>query len=156
MITNTNKAELVQYVLNLQEKLDQLEQALRPIIPKEWLAIDLTMPQLKVMLTLSKEGSTRMSELASILEVTLATATGVVDRLVERGLVARESFPGDRRVVMCRLSSEGQEFTGRLWQSGQTQIERLLKVMTPAQLQIVAQGTEIFIEAAKALQSDSK
>ena len=96
-----------------------------------------------------------MSDLASNLGVTLATATGIVDRLVEKGHVTRESFPGDRRVVMCRLSKEGEEFMKQLWQSGRTQVERILKVMTPDQLRAVARSTEIFIEAAKTLQQDS-
>ena len=155
MVSGTNKAELVQFVLGLQEKLEQLEQALRPIIPKDWLSLDLTMPQLKVMLTLSREGPARMSDLASNLGVTLATATGIVDRLVEKGHVTRERVPGDRRVVMCRLSKEGEEFMKQLWQSGRTQVERILKVMTPDQLRAVARSTEIFIEAARKLQQDS-
>ncbi len=96
-----------------------------------------------------------MSELASGLGVTLATATGVVDRLVEKRYVAREGLPGDRRVVLCRLSDEGQEFMKALWMSGRMQIGRILGVMTPEQLKVVAQGTEVFIEAARALQSAS-
>ncbi len=142
--------------LELQDKLERLEEVLRPIIPKDWLAIDLTMPQLKVMLTLFREGPTRMSEIASSLGVTLATSTGVVDRLVKRGLVVRESFPGDRRVVVCRLSEEGQNFTDRLWLSGRVQIQRLLSAMTPEQLAIVSRGTDLFIEAARRLQKNEE
>lgn len=145
------KPDLSQDMLDLQDKLEQLEEVVRPIIPQEWLTIELTMPQLKVMMTLFREGPTRMSEIASGMGVTLATSTGVVDRLVRRGLVARESFPGDRRVVVCRLSEEGQSYMRRLWLSGRTQLQRLLEVMTPGQLEIVAKGTDIFISAAKAL-----
>lgn len=143
-------------MLELQEKLEQLEEVLRPIIPKEWLALDLTMPQVKVMLTLYRVGPTRMSEIASSLGVTLATSTGVVDRLVKRGLVLRESFPGDRRVVVCRLSEEGQNYTGRLWLSGRYQIQRLLAVMTPQELSIVSRGTDLFIEAARRVQKSEE
>jgi DNA-binding MarR family transcriptional regulator len=156
MDSNPIKNDLPNETLELQEKLEKLEEVLRPIIPKDWLAIDLTMPQLKVMLTLFREGPTRMSEIASSLGVTLATSTGVVDRLVRRGLVVRESFPGDRRVVVCRLSEEGQNFTGRLWLSGRVQIQRLLSVMTPEQLAIVSQGTDLFIEAARRLQKSEE
>lgn len=97
-----------------------------------------------------------MSELASSLGVTLATATGVVDRLVEKGYVVREGLPGDRRVVLCRLSNEGQVFMRSLWLSGRIQIGRILGVMTPEQLRIVAEGTEVFIQAATTLQSASE
>jgi DNA-binding MarR family transcriptional regulator len=152
MKVEAGKTDLTQTVQALQEKLEELEGAITPIIPHDWLTTDLTMPQLKVMTILWREGPARMSELASGLAVTLATATGVVDRLVEKGYVVREGLPGDRRVVICRLSQEGEEFMKALWLSGRVQIARILEVMTPEQLKIVAQGTEVFIEAAKRLQ----
>jgi len=152
MDSDPSNKDLPRDMLELQEKLERLEEVLRPIIPKDWMAIDLTMPQLKVMLTLFREGPTRMSEIASSLGVTLATSTGVVDRLVKRGLVVRESFPGDRRVVVCRLSEDGQDYTSRLWLSGRVQIQRLLAAMTPEQLALVARGTDLFIEAARTIQ----
>lgn len=155
MKAEAGKAQLVQTVQALQEKLEELEGAITPIIPHDWLTTDLTMPQLKVMTILWREGPARMSELASGLAVTLATATGVVDRLVEKGYVVREGLPGDRRVVICRLTHEGEEFMKALWLSGRVQIARILEVMTPEQLKIVAQGTEVFIEAAKRLQAAS-
>jgi DNA-binding MarR family transcriptional regulator len=154
-IVEKDKDELIKHILGLNQKLEQLEQALRPVVPKEWVSADLTMPQLRVVLVLFKEGSTRMSVLASSLGIGLATATGVVDRLVERGYVVRESFPQDRRVVMCRLSGRGEKLMGRLWQSGQDQIRRLLDRMTCSQLELVAKGTEAFIEAAKELELES-
>ena len=155
MKVEAGKAELTQTIQALQEKLEELEGAIAPIIPQDWLTTDLTMPQLKVMTILWREGPARMSELASGLAVTLATATGVVDRLVEKGYVAREGLPGDRRVVICRLSQEGEEFMKALWLSGRVQIARILEVMTPEQLVTVAKGTEVFIEAAKKVQTAS-
>ncbi len=150
------KAEMAENIDHLQQMLEELEKALRPIIPQDWFTTDITMPQLKVLLMLWREGPGRMSELASSLGVTLATATGVVDRLVEKGYVVREGLPGDRRVVLCRLSNEGQVFMRSLWLSGRIQIGRILGVMTPEQLRIVAEGTEVFIQAATTLQSASE
>jgi DNA-binding MarR family transcriptional regulator len=147
--------DLVEIARQLQQRMEELEEVVRPIIPQVWLNMDLTMPQLKIMVMLWREGPTRMTELASGLAVTLATATGIVDRLVEKNHVVRESLPGDRRVVLCRLSDEGQEFMETMWLSGRTQVARILKMMTPEQLKAVAQGVEVFIEAARTLQSAS-
>ncbi len=48
-----------------------------------------------------------------------STLTGIVDRLVERGLVTREPAPGDRRAVVVQLSRKGLSVAGsihdRLW-----------------------------------------
>ena len=85
------------------------------MVPTEWLQLDLTMPQLKVVLLLYLNGPSRMSEIASALDVSLATASGVADRLVERKIVLRENQPDDRRVVLCRLSEDGEKLIVGLW-----------------------------------------
>ncbi|RLC97111.1 MAG: MarR family transcriptional regulator [Chloroflexi bacterium] len=150
-----DKEKLIQHILGLNQRLEELERALRPVIPTEWLSADLTMTQLRVVVVLFREGPVRMSALASSLGLGLATATGVVDRLVDRGYVVREGLPSDRRVVMCRLSAKGEKLMTRLWQAGQDQIRRMLEIMTCSQLEQVAKGTEAFIEAARQLQEES-
>jgi DNA-binding MarR family transcriptional regulator len=110
---------------------------LLPLAHKELLEMDLTAPQLKVVLLLYLYGPTRMSELAGSLGVTLATATGIVDRLVDRGLVGRESQPNDRRVVMCLLSVRGLEQTDKLWKTSREKARQLLSTMDLSRLQMI-------------------
>lgn len=78
-----------------------------------------------------------MTALASKSGIAMSTATGAIDHLVEKGLVVRESDPQDRRLVICRLSSEGQELANELWKLGRLQVERLLEPLTLEQLQAV-------------------
>ena len=109
--------------------LGQVEGAFRELLPRahqELLDLDLTTPQLKVVLLLYLNGSARMSELASSLGVTMATASGIVDRLVERDILQRDNSREDRRVVVCRLSVKGQELTDRLYTSGRERARQLL------------------------------
>jgi DNA-binding MarR family transcriptional regulator len=88
-----------------------------------------------------------MSVIASALAVSLATATGVVDRLVERGLVIREGAPDDRRVVLCRLSDKGQELISGLWQLSRNQFGDLMRVLAPSQLMLITKALEALIQA---------
>src|SRR5215207_9891605 len=97
---NEDREGLVARVLDLQASLYRY---LRPA--REWLEVDLTMPQLKVLLILYSESGTPMGHLAASLGVTLSTATGIVDRLVERGLIVRHESPQDRRLVLCQLTA---------------------------------------------------
>lgn len=113
MTAKSDKAQLIERVLELEEKVYR---ALRPIVPKEWLSIDLTMPQLKVLLLLFTDGPTRMSVLASALSVSMTTTTGIIDRMVQHGLLVRDSDPEDRRAVVCKLSEKGQELMTCLWE----------------------------------------
>jgi DNA-binding MarR family transcriptional regulator len=137
--------ELIENILQLGEKAFR---ELFPILPTEWLKLDLTMPQLKVVLLLYMTGSVRMSDIASALGVSLATATGVIDRLVERDIVQRESQPEDRRVVLCHLSEKGQRIIGGLWQLSRDNLKELLGTIEPAKLELVTEALEAISQAS--------
>ena len=136
-------AELIENIIVLTDKAFR---RLFPKIPKEWLHFDITMPQLKVVLLLFMNGSSRMSVIASALDVSLATATGVVDRLVERDILLREGDPGDRRVVVCRLSENGQTVLSELWHVSQEHMRELLEAADPRQLPRISEMMEILLK----------
>jgi len=147
----SQKKELIERILQLGEKAFR---ELIPILPKEWLQLDLTMPQLKVVLLLFMNGPVRMSDIASALDVSLATATGVIDRLVEREIVLRENHPDDRRVVLCRLSEKGQKLIGGLWQLARDRLRELLGAIEPVRLRLVIEALEALLKAGVDTGSD--
>jgi DNA-binding MarR family transcriptional regulator len=67
-----------------------------------------SMSHLHVMGILSRHGDTPMSKLADLLDVSMSNATGLVDRMEERGFVERVRVPDDRRVVLVRLTDRGR------------------------------------------------
>ncbi len=52
-----------------------------------------------------------MTDLAGKLGVSLPTATGLVDRLIDKDCLVRTTYHGDRRVVLCDLTPKGREIT---------------------------------------------
>jgi DNA-binding MarR family transcriptional regulator len=63
---------------------------------------DLTPSQRSVLFTLDREGPLRMGQLADLERITPPSLTGIVSRLEQRGLVAREPNPEDARsTVVC-------------------------------------------------------
>jgi DNA-binding MarR family transcriptional regulator len=92
------------------ELLDQLG----PIIAGERTAFarrcherSISMTHLLLMTLLDTHGPLAMSRVAELLGCGLPTATGLVQRMEERGLVARLHDTDDRRVVTLRLTDEG-------------------------------------------------
>jgi DNA-binding MarR family transcriptional regulator len=80
---------------------------------------DLSMREYDVLFTLSRcDGAAlRMVELNEHILLSQPSLSRMVDRLVERGLVAREPAVGDRRGVLVRLTAAGvgaQRQIGRL------------------------------------------
>ena len=67
-----------------------------------------SMAQLHIMYTLQRNGEMPMSRLADVLQVSLSNATGLIDRIEERGFVERTRVPEDRRVVMIRVTDAGR------------------------------------------------
>src|SRR5215831_2430795 len=71
-------------------------------------AIDLTLPQMITIFAIHDSGTCRMSAQAEITQQTACTLTGIVDRLIDDGLVARVRYSVDRLVVEVTLTSEGE------------------------------------------------
>jgi DNA-binding MarR family transcriptional regulator len=134
---------LVQDILTLAAGIYGM---LKPNIPVDWLSSDLTVAQLRVLLVLHDSGPSRMSFIASVLSIALSTATGIMDHLVKKGLARREADLQDRRLVICKLSSEGQNLINGLWTSGQVQMEKLLEGLTSEQLEKTADVARILYE----------
>jgi len=135
-----NEDRLVQHILQRAENIYNM---LSPGIPTEWFSSDLTVAQLRVLLVLYSAGPSRMSAIASVIDIALPTATGIVDKLVNKGLVIRETDTQDRRQVICRLSPAGQDTINRLWTSSQFQMEKLLEGLTEEELEKAAEVAEM-------------
>jgi DNA-binding MarR family transcriptional regulator len=63
--------------------------------------------QLNVVAVLEAEGPLPMGRLADELDVSVASATGIVDRMEHRGLIERRHATDDRRVVVVHLTERG-------------------------------------------------
>jgi DNA-binding MarR family transcriptional regulator len=140
-MANNRKEQLIDEILSLA---DRLFRHLLPTVPQNLLTLDVTMPQMKIMLMLYIHGPVRMSDIAGGLEVTLPTSTSLVDRLVDKGFVVRENQPDDRRVVLCRLSESGQKAIAGIWESTRTNSKELLEAVDTSKL-------EMFVEVLEAM-----
>jgi DNA-binding MarR family transcriptional regulator len=74
---------------------------------RSWLKGSLSLIHLHVLTVLEADGAIAMSRLAETLDVSVASTTGIVGRMEERGLVARSHGEEDRRVVLVRPTPAG-------------------------------------------------
>jgi len=67
------------------------------------------MARVEVLLALREHQGVRVGELASLLQLAANTMSGLVQALVETGLVTRGSDPSDRRVAVVKLTHAGRD-----------------------------------------------
>lgn len=65
-----------------------------------------------LLFTLAERGPMRMGDLARVLSSSNAGVSGLVDRMSERGLVARAPSDEDRRMLVVDLTDAGRELIG--------------------------------------------
>jgi DNA-binding MarR family transcriptional regulator len=82
---------------------------LRCVASERLLRHGVSMAHLHLMSMLDRHGELPMSRIAELLDVSDSNATGLIDRMEERGLVARVRHPEDRRVVLVRVSDQGRQ-----------------------------------------------
>ena len=105
MSTIEEKAEeLTKLIFQLWRRFKNKESS---IIPE----IDLSIQEWRAIIFLSQCSPSIMKEIADYSMVAVSTMTGIVDKLVHKGLVARERTKEDRRIVKVELTDKGKEIS---------------------------------------------
>ncbi len=100
----------------------------------------MSMGHVHVLVRLQSAGPMPISHLARALGVSAAGATGMVNRMEERGLVARERDERDRRVVRVRLAPGGQAALDEIGSRSRASLARLLSRLTRDELTHLRRG----------------
>ncbi len=143
-MTDTNNQELTDRFLAVAEFLNRQTHLHRL---DAWEELGMTIPQLRTLVLLERMGPMRMGSISTHLGRALSATTTVVDRLVEKGFVGRSSDPDDRRVVLCDLTDLGRSTIDRFWRIGTDNLERIMEVLGPEDMETVVRGLELIQHA---------
>ena len=94
----------------------------------------ISMTHLHILWVLEHHGDLPMSRLAELLDVSVSNATGLIDRMEERGLIERVRVPDDRRVVLVKASAEGARIRDEIEALKQDRMRSILERLSPDQL----------------------
>ena len=97
-----------------------------------------SMTHMHVLWLLEHHGDMPMSRMAEFLDVSDSNATGIIDRMEERGLVERVRVPDDRRVVLLRLAARGTQALDETEAVKQDRLQAILAHLDEGQLTRVA------------------
>jgi len=113
------------------------------------LAVHLTMSQLKLLLVLSLRPGASGQDLTAALGVSLATITGIVDRLAAQGLVTRREDERDRRIRRVDLTPSGHQMIEDINTAGAAHTRRLLQRLDADELALVEGALSAMLRAAE-------
>ncbi len=117
--------------------------------------IGISMAQIKVLhVVAAADDGLAMSHLAARVGTSLSTVSGLVDRLVEHGYLARHADPLDRRHVVVSAEPAAIELMDRFRELGRRQFHDLIGRVAADDLATLTRAFDILERAASDLASD--
>jgi DNA-binding MarR family transcriptional regulator len=116
---------------------------------------DLSPSQLAALATIERHGPLAPSDLAERERIRRPTATRVLSRLVEAGLVERIPDPADGRSAIVSVSSEGRALLGRFPPPKTAYLATRIRDLPPQDLSALARATEV-LESILARDADGE
>jgi DNA-binding MarR family transcriptional regulator len=138
------KKEKVSQIVSLQHRIFK---AVAARGPKPWVGLDLTREQLRIVFLIYHHGELSPGEVADALGVSKANVTGVINRLVVRGLVNRRENPSDRRGYILSLTETGRSQVERLQEQHTEKIAGVIGRMPDEAVEGLHKGLSALLEA---------
>jgi DNA-binding MarR family transcriptional regulator len=136
---------------DIQAAIGALVAQQRPGLSHEVMLLDVPFGQMKTLFTLWTAGKPQtMGQLAHALGVSLGSVTGLIDGLVQRGLVRRDEDLADRRQKLARLTPTAETRLRRMEHERSVIATRLLRRMKLDDLRALRQGLVALAAAAGA------
>ena len=121
---------------------------------KNWLKGSLSLIHLHVLTVLEMGGPLPMSKLADTLDVSVASATGIVSRMEERNLVERQHDDQDRRVVLVVPTETGLGVFRDMMEQRREHLAELLRHLSDDELDAFLVGMRAIRAARQAMHAE--
>jgi DNA-binding MarR family transcriptional regulator len=141
-----NKADAINEIIDLQK---QTGKVLGCYAIESWRKLDVPMAQLKSLFIIANKPDTNFKMLAQDLGVTSGNVTGIVDRLVEQGLVSRNLDTGDRRVIHLEATEKGLDLLANLMEAQTKHMSHILTHMSLEELTSLSRGLSGLFRSVK-------
>jgi len=98
---------------------------------------NLTSPQFDVIATLGNTNGLSMGEIGEKTLITKGTLTGVIDRLVKKGIVRRETPADNRRSIIVCLTPKGEELFAEVFPAHINYLKERFEKLDPSELKLL-------------------
>jgi DNA-binding MarR family transcriptional regulator len=102
--------------------------------------VDLSVPQFRTLIFLSRHEGTSLSQVAEHIGLTLPSMSSIIDGLVARKLATREAHPNDRRRMALALTTRGEATLRSTLGTTKAYLRDVFATLPPAERAIVVQS----------------
>jgi DNA-binding MarR family transcriptional regulator len=127
--------------------LEVLEQRLMAAHVADFTAVEVTMAQAKLLYVVISGGPQSMSEIAGNLGISISTASGAVDHLVQLGLLARTDDPRNRRQVRVSATPKGIQTIEQMRDLGARHFRNLIERLGERDLRTIERAIRVLTAA---------
>jgi DNA-binding MarR family transcriptional regulator len=144
--------ETDQLIAQLERVQESFERRAMFALAEPLTATSLTMQQFKVLTMIAVDPAHATgANLATLLRVSLASMSAMVDRLVDQGMVRRSEDPNDRRVRRLSITAAGSEIIRTLLSMSRPMPTPILRRLPLEDLRALAQGVAAVDRVAQAM-----
>lgn len=104
---------------------------------------DLTVPQFRVLGFVDRRPGVSVKDVAEHLGIPMSGASRLVEKLVDRGLIARTTDAKDRRRVVLTLRAAGKRLRARARERTQQGLATTFQRLTPAERDAIARALPV-------------
>lgn len=127
---------------SLQNSLQRLLELLTAPTDTEEELWEMPVRQIRGLRMIASQNGLSLGEAARKMAVPLPSASRIVEKLVQRGLIARQADPSDRRALRLSVTPEARKILDRLDTARKKQLAACADRLGPEGLKAVLEGLE--------------
>lgn len=125
------------------KRIKRLKEGMHGNIEKNFREMKLTGPQGMVVGILFKSGSLKIGEIASQMELSMSTISGIIDRLERSGIITRTKSEEDGRVILVKLTDDFRQKSAVKFKRIEEQWSEKLNQASEAEFNAIINGLDI-------------
>jgi DNA-binding MarR family transcriptional regulator len=138
------------------DALDAFQREIAALHAPELTELTLTLGQVKAIYLVASTGPMRMSDLAARMGTAASTASGLVDRLVQMGLLDRSEDPANRRQVLVRATPAALDQLQAMNELNRDRLRQLLgRLHDPNHIETIERAFVLMTAAARDLTKET-
>lgn len=143
--------------------LDQMQESLHRVM--RWLVFrgdpnsplnEFPVSQLRCLFIVAHEEGLKMQDISHRMELRLPAVSQIVDRLVKRNMLVRQTDPDDRRVVRLKLSDTAHHLLARAHEERNARMVATAANLNESEMKQVIHGLQLLAGAAEKAALDEK